>query len=167
MSKTSADMIAELFQQIGALGRQIDQSADPQVAASQVAQSLEALRAMIDGMDAGEDAAAAFAQATAAIEQMREGLKDAGVDGDAFANDLSQALTPALSQADQGERGLGGAFSRFRAANEAKVMDDIREAAKANAEQSARQVKPDLDFSAVLKQNLPDEKNEGTQEDES
>jgi DNA repair exonuclease SbcCD ATPase subunit len=150
MNKTPADMIAELFKQIGALGKEMDASAEPQAAAAQVAQSLEQLRATMAEMDAGEDAEAAFAQAAAAIAQMRDGLKDAGVDADALADDLTQALTPALSQ---GERELGGAFSRYRAANESKAMDEIKQNAKANAERSAKQVKPNLDFSDVTKRD--------------
>lgn len=172
MSKTSADMIAELFKQIGALGKQIDASADPQAAAAQVAQSLAQLRDVIVQMDAGDDAEAAFAQVAAAIKQMREELKKAGVDGDEIADDLTQALTPTLSQ---GERELGGAFSRYRATNEAKAMDEIRKNAQAHAEQSARQVKPNLDFGDVTKRDgeinpTPDPSPQGRgviQEDEA
>lgn len=162
MSKTPTDMIAEMFKQIGALGRQIDASDDPQAAAAHVAQSLEQLRDVIAQIDAGEDAQAALAQATAAIEEMREELQKAGVDGDALAN----ALTPTLSHPSTGsgereqsademaqslDEQTAGAFSRYRAANEAKAMEGIRKNAQANAEQSAKQVKPNLDFSDVTK----------------
>ena len=158
MSKTPADMIAELFKQIGALGRQIDASANPQAAATQVAQSLEQLRAMIAEMDAGEDAEAALTQAAAAIAQMREGLKGAGVEDetlveleDALKRDKSAGETVQSLDAQ-----TDGAFSRYRAENEAKAMDEIRKEAQANAQRSAKQVKPTLDFSDVTKRAQED-----------
>ena len=164
MSKTPADMIAELFAQIGALGKQIDQSADPQAAAAQVAQSLEQLRAVIAAMDAGDDAEMAFAQATAAIAQAREALGTAGGEDKALA-DLENTLKQDKS-ADEMAQSLdeqtAGAFSRYRAANEAKAMEEIRQNAKANAEKGAQQVKPNLDFSDVTKRE-----GESKQEDEA
>lgn len=146
-------MIAELFAQISALGRQIDASDDPQAAAAQMAQSLAQLRESIAAMDAGEDAEAAFAQVTAAIEQMREELKKAGVN-DATLAGLEETLRQskgADEMAQSLDKQTAGAFSRYRAANEVKAMDEIRKAAQANAEQSAKQVKPNMDFSDVMK----------------
>ncbi len=146
-------MIAELFKQIDALGKQIDASADPPAAAAQAAQSLEQLRAVIAQMDAGDDAEASFVQASAALKQMREAVGNAGAE-DVTLVDFESTLRQDKS-ADEMAQSLdeqtAGAFSRYRAANEAKAMDDVRKAAQAHAEQSARQVKPNLDFSDVTK----------------
>lgn len=166
MSKTPSDMIAELFAQIGALGKQIDASADPPAAAAQVAQSLEQLRAVIEQMDAGDDAEAAFAQATAAIEQMRATLGNAGAENETWA-DLESTLKldkSADEMAQSLDEQTAGAFSRYRAANEERAMDEIRQSAQVNAERSAKQVKPNLDFSDVTKR---DGDNKDTKEDEA
>lgn len=148
MGKTPEDVIGELFRQIGALGRELDRSDDPQAAAERVAVSLEALRAQLAGLDAGQDAEAAFVRATAAIARMRDELQAAGAD-DAPLADLEDALARGGS-AEAAARALdertGGAFSRYRAANEARALEAIKRDARANAERGARQVKPDLDL---------------------
>lgn len=148
MGKTPEDVIGELFRQIGALGLELDRSDDPRAAAERVARSLEALRAQLADLDAGEDAESAFARAAAAIERMRAEMKTAGADDAPLAH-LEDALARG-SGADDAARALdertSGAFSRFRAANEARAMEAIKRDARANAERGARQVKPNLDL---------------------
>lgn len=165
MTTTPEDLLTELFRQIGALGREIDDSADPQAAAARTAQSLARLRAAIDDLDAGEDGRAALAQTAAAIERMRAELASDGADPAAL-----DGLSAALGSGDGADAGraidaqTGGAFSRYRADNEARALNEIGAAARANADRSARQVKPDLDLGAVMKRAGP--RADGAREDE-
>lgn len=149
-------LMAALLEQIHLLGKQVEKSDDPQAASEQVAQSLAQLREVIASMDAGEDAEAAFAQAAAAIAQMRETLGSV-VDGeDETLADLESTLKQGKS-ADEMAQSLddltAGAFSRYRAANEERAMNEIKQNAQANAERSAKQVKPNLDFSDATRRD--------------
>lgn len=148
MSKTPEEMLTELLAQIAALGRQAEQSADPDVAAAIVAQSLHKLRDSVAAMDGGDDAGAALAGATSALASLGEELKAAGVDGARLA-----VLEKALASGDVAramDTETDGAFSRFRADREALAMEAIRRDARANADRSARQIQPDLDFASRL-----------------
>lgn len=148
-------LMAALLEQIHLLGKQVEKSDDPQAASEQVAQSLAQLREVIASMDAGEDAEAAFAQAAAAIAQMRETLGSAGGEDETLA-DLESTLKQGKS-ADEMAQSLddltAGAFSRYRAANEERAMNEIKQNAQANAERSAKQVKPNLDFSDATRRD--------------
>ena len=162
------------------LSVRLDKAEDPQAMMAQVIDGLAALRTEIEQTDAdalfrSPEAQAKLHELAAQLGIEHETLEDADLARASQAAqqakpDMSAALGALMGMLQEVTRGAksmddlaqaldektGGAYSQYRAKQQAETIDRVATRARQSATRSAQQVKPDLDVSEWLRQMRAD-----------